>query len=119
MKFEEIQSLMNYGFTPDQIMALAIDEPIPPSEPAADPEPTPTPDPEPSPTPEPEPTPTPAPESSGLDALREEIRKLTASIQSQNIKTASIDKITDPDAETDKIMAGFIRPAFEKKEKEK
>jgi len=115
MRFEEIQSLMNYGFTPDQIMALARDEPISTPEPTPDPEPTPPPDPEPSPAPESEAPPSPAPEPSGLDELREEIRKLTASIQSQNIKTASIDKITDPDAETDKIMAGFIRPAFEKK----
>lgn len=122
MKFEEIQSLMNYGFTPDQIMALARDEPIPPPEPAPDPEPSPSPDPDcvpPAPEqelplPAPESPPAPSPE---IESLREEIKKLTATIQSQNIRTLSIDKISDPEAETDKIMAEFIRPTFEKKEK--
>jgi len=117
MKFEEIQSLMNFGFTPDQIMALARDEPIPPSEPAPDPEQNSPPDPTPSQAPEQESNPAPAPDSpTELDSLRDEIKKLTATIQSQNIKTASVDKIADPEAETDKIMAEFIRPAYEKKE---
>jgi hypothetical protein len=121
MKFEQIQSLMNYGFTPDQIIALARDEPIPPAEPAPDPEPSPSPDPVPPP-PEPEAPPAPAPESPPapspeIESLREEIKKLTATIQSQNIRTLSVDKISDPEAETDKIMAEFIRPTFEKKEK--
>lgn len=127
MKFEQIQSLMNYGFTPDQIMALARDEPIPPPEPAPDPETSPAPDPVPvPPAPEQEAPPAPAPESSPapdpgpspeIESLREEIKKLTATIQSQNIRNLSVDKISDPEVETDKIMAEFIRPSYDKKEK--
>ena len=119
MKFEQIQSLMNYGFTPDQIMALARDEPIPPPEPAPDPEPAPAPDPVPvPPAPDPEPSPAPDPKPSPeIESLREDIKKLTATIQSQNIRTLSVDKVSDPEAETDKIMAEFIRPSYEKKEK--
>lgn len=128
MKFEQIQSLMNYGFTPDQIMALARDEPIPPPEPVQDPEPSPSPDPVPvppapgqgstalPPAPESSPAPDPGP-SPEIESLREEIKKLTATIQSQNIRTLSVDKISDPEADTDKIMAEFIRPSYDKKEK--
>lgn len=127
MKFEQIQSLMNYGFTPDQIMALARDEPIPPPETAPDPESSPAPDPVPvppaperemplTPAPESPPAPDPGP-SPEIESLREEIKKLTATIQSQNIRTLSVDKISDPEADTDKIMAEFIRPSYDKKEK--
>lgn len=107
MTFEQIQTLMNYGFTVDQIMTLARDKP----------EETPQEETPQEETPPEENTPPPGnPETDTvISELRTEIENLKSSIQQNNIKTQTVETIPNSET-TENILAGIIRPVYETKE---
>ena len=122
MTYEQITSLLDRGFTPEQITMLTTSAAAP--TPAADPAPeippdNPLPDATTSgatvePTPEPAaaaPAPDPAPADNSA-AVLDAIKDLKATIQANNILTRSLDGV-DPDQKLEKAMAEFIRPSFD------
>lgn len=123
MTYEQITSLLDRGFTPEQITMLTTSGAAPTPAPDKAPEPdtgnplpddtagaTTEPTPEPAAAaPAPEPAPAPADNSAAvLDAIKD----LKATIQARNILTASTDGV-DPDQKLEKAMAEFIRPSFD------
>lgn len=123
MTYEQITSLLDRGFTPEQITMLTTSAAAP--TPVADTAPEqsstiPLPDDtaganvetttEPAAAaPAPEPAPAPADNSAAvLDAIKD----LKATIQANNILTRSMDGI-DPEQKLEKAMAEFIRPSFD------
>ena len=124
MTYEQITSLLDRGFTPEQITMLTTSAAAP--TPVADPAPeippdNPLPDATTSgatvePTPEPAaaapaPDPAPAPADNSA-AVLDAIKDLKATIQANNILTRSLDGV-DPDQKLEKAMAEFIRPSFD------
>ena len=123
MTYEQITTLLDRGFTPEQITMLTTSAAAP--TPAADPAPETPPDPLPDtttsgatvePTPEPAaaapaPDPAPAPADNSA-AVLDAIKDLKATIQANNILTRSLDGV-DPDQKLEKAMAEFIRPSFD------
>lgn len=118
MTIEQITSLVNAGFTKEEILALQNSEPVISSVPAPEPK-EPEPDPEPKKEPEPEPKkeadPEPKHEIKLEDVIKsnqevmENITKLTAAIQANAIRTAiqpqQVDNYTPEDA-----LAEIIAP---------
>lgn len=118
--FEQLQTLMNYGFTPEQIMNLSDDGTIPAAaadqEQAAAPEQASDPeqaaDPEPAEAAEQE-------EDPRINALQTEVDNLKKQLQAANIKNASIDKIPADEQSVENILAGIIRPDYKKEDSNK
>lgn len=119
--FDQIQTLMNYGFTADQIMELSRDSPSaeistdtgdPPQLP---PENQPTDPPEGDNTPDPEQAPDPA-EPSALKEIKTELENLRAAVQKNNILTKTVDSIGNDTDAVENILAGIIRPEFKKED---
>ena len=124
MTYEQINNLLDRGFTPDQITLLTTSgvPTAPESEESGDPA---NPlavspdnsnnteqDPDLAPTPAPTPDPVPAMDNTAvLDAIAD----LKKSVQAANIRTMSIDSVNS-DNQLEKAMAEFIRPSFEKGE---
>lgn len=130
MKAELLEKLLDAGFSKDEIIQLARDEPItnpeqkpdPETNPEQkpDPEPEKKPDPEQKPDQEPEKKPDPEPKADEtekrLSGIEKNISDLVKAIQLQNLKHDSF--MNNPDSledQTDKIMMGIIRPETEKK----
>ena len=115
MTYEQITSLLDKGFSPDQITMLARADPTEPEKPET-PEPE-TPEPE-QPeqenpeTPEPEKPETPEPLKAELDGVRAEMAQLRDAIQKQNILTKTIDSLGGSSEDVENILAGLIRPAL-------
>lgn len=124
MTFDQITTLLDRGFTPDQITLLTTSgTPTmpdsgeaeegasfhPQEEPPASP-----PSPVASPAPDPEPEPAPVPETSNTEIL-EAIADLKASVQRNNIRTMSMGDVSSEN-ELEKAMAEIIRPRYEKGE---
>ena len=111
MTYSEIITLTEKGFTPEQIMALA----------RADPEPVPEEHPSES-TDEsavvvvPEPAETPEDNQEVLE-LKNEIAELKKQIQTQNIKTQSVDVLPGNRETVEEVLSEFIRPPFDNKTK--
>ena len=97
--FTELETLMKYGFTAEQIMELN-------GQPA-----------EPQPEPQTEPQTESAAETETIAALRQEIADLKSTIQKQNIITKSVDTLTDNDKTVENALASLIRPPYEEKKK--
>lgn len=124
--FEQIQTLMNYGFTADQIMELSRDSPSaentndtgdPPQLP---PENQPT-DPPGGDKPAPQDPPDPAgdnspDEPSALKEIKTELQNLRAAVQKNNILTKTVDSIGNDTEAVENILAGIIRPEFKKED---
>ena len=123
MTFEQITSLLDRGFTPDQITLLSTSDGPTPSDTAdtgagADPltpapesaDNTPAADPEDN-TPAADP---PAPAVNNSEVL-DAIADLKKSIQANNIRTMSVDSV-DADNALEKAMSEIIRPSLEKGE---
>ncbi len=112
--FEQLQSLMNYGFTPEQIMSLSDDGTIPAAAPdqeqAAAPDQAATP--EQAEAQEPE-------ENPQITALQSEVENLKKQLQAANIKNASVDQISADDKSVENILAGIIRPDYKKEDSTK
>ena len=113
MTYEQIDRLLNAGFTPDQIMVLSsapADSAVPPpADPAGDE----------SPAPAPAETPDPAPESAPEPGILEEIKTgfedLKKTIQANNIKTMSVNTLPGSQESAETVLAGIIRPPFDDK----
>ena len=119
--FDQIQTLMNYGFTAEQIMELSRDSPSaentndtgdPPQLP---PENQPTDPPGGDNTPDPEQAPDPA-EPSALKEIKTELENLRAAVQKNNILTKTVDSIGNDTDAVENILAGIIRPEFKKED---
>ena len=111
MTYNEIITLTEKGFTPEQIMALA----------RADPETTPeelpsesTDDSAGEVAPEKEETPE---DNQEVMELKNEIAELKKQIQAQNIKTQSVDVLPGNRETVEQVLSEFIRPPFENKTK--
>lgn len=138
MTYEQIDRLLNAGFTPEQIMQLAsapADSAVPPPAGSAGgvpPKTEPTensgkaPEPEPVPTensqqaPEPEPAQAEnsghaAPEPGILQEIKTGFEDLKKTIQANNIKTLAVDTLPGAVDSAEKILAGIIRPPFDDK----
>ena len=127
MKLDLVEKLLDAGFSKDEIIQLARDEPIkkpdpkPDHEPKPDQEPdqepNPEPDQEPNPEPDPEPKPTVDETEKRLSGIEKNISDLVKAIQLQNLKRDSFNGNPDSlDEQTDKIMMGIIRPETERKD---
>ena len=102
MKLNDVLTLINAGFTADQIRAMD----------GGTPEPTPAPAPEPTPAPAPEPTPAPAPDDNNimqtLAGMQQNITQLTATMQAMLLKGAQTGA---PSVETTpEILAHIVNP---------
>lgn len=124
--FEQIQTLMNYGFTADQIMELSRDSPSAENtndtgdQPQLPPENQPTDSPEGDNSPDPapagdKPAPDPA-EPSALKEIKTELQNLRAAVQKNNILTKTVDSIGNDTDAVENILAGIIRPEFKKED---
>ena len=125
MKVELLEKLLDAGFSKDEIIELARDQPTQKEpEPAKNPEPAKDPDPEPANDPEPakEPEKEPVQEDTTgkrLDSIEQTIEKLIKTIQTSNVKKDSFGAGQDSlEEQTDRIMASIIRPETEKKKGE-
>ena len=87
MTYDQITSLLDRGFTPDQITTLARADPLPQ---------------------EPEPQ-EPEPENNQFAQIKAELDSLKQSIQKNNVLTKSFEKVDESNTVED-ILAGFIRP---------
>ena len=120
--FEQIQTLMNYGFTADQIMELSRDSPSAENtndtgdSPRLPPDDRPTDPPEGDNTPDPEQGPEPADEPSALKEIKAELQNLRAAVQKNNILTKTVDSIGNDTDAVENILAGIIRPEFKKED---
>lgn len=110
--FEQLQSLMNFGFTPEQIMSLSDDGTIPASAPDQAATPEPAAEPEQTEAQEPE-------ENPQITALQTEVETLKKQLQAANIKNASVDQISADDKSVENILAGIIRPDYKKEDSKK
>lgn len=120
--FDQIQTLMNYGFTAEQIMELSRDSPSaentndtgdPPQLPSED---QPTDPPEGDNSPDPEQAPDSAFEPSALKEIKAELQNLRAAVQKNNILTKTVDSIGNDTDAVENILAGIIRPEFKKED---
>lgn len=120
--FDQIQTLMNYGFTAEQIMELSRDSPSAENTndtgdpPRLPPENQPTDPPEGDNTPDPEQAPDSAEEPSALKEIKAELQNLRAAVQKNNILTKTVDSIGNDTDAVENILAGIIRPEFKKED---
>ena len=128
MNYEQISKLLDAGFTKDEIMQLARDEPLqkpgpepePLQKPGPEPEPQPGPEPEPEKKTAPEPKPQPEPDSQigdRLTSIEKSISDLMKAFQSENLKKDQIRTTAHTlEEQTDAIMASIIRPETGRKD---
>lgn len=116
MNYSEVKSLLDAGFTADEIRTM-LNNPQNPQNNSQDPEPTLAQDPEPTPTPTqaPAPDPEPAPaDDERFNQLNDTMTRILKAIQASNRNTATVNTVQpDLDTEVDKIMNGIIRPEKE------
>ena len=125
MNYEQISKLIDAGFTKDEIMQLARDEPFQKPEPEPQLGPEPGPEPEPQQGPEEktssEPEPQPEPDSQvgdRLTSIEKSIADLMKAFQAENLKKDQIRTTAQTLQEkTDAIMASIIRPETGRKDK--
>lgn len=118
LTYDQIITLSDKGFSPDQIVKLTGEElPEPSPEPAPEPEPEPSPEPEPEPSPQPSPEPSPASLSSVLqEAIKgfsAEVAEMRKALQASNIRNV-IREDTPPSESADAILAEMIHPTLKK-----
>lgn len=124
MTYEQIDRLLNAGFTPEQIMQLAsapADAVVnPPAGSAGGDQPGPVQE-ENSGHAAPEPEPAPvensvnAPDPGILQEIKTGFEDLKKTIQANNIKTLAVDTLPGAVDSAEKILAGIIRPPFDDK----
>ena len=123
MTYEQIDRLLNAGFTPEQIMQLAsapADAVVnPPAGSAGDDQPEPAQEENSVNAPEPEPAQAENSAQSAEPGILQEIKTgfedLKKTIQANNIKTMSVDTLPGSGDSAEKILAGIIRPPFDDK----
>ena len=127
MTTSEIIKLLDAGYTKDEITAMDNQEPKDDPKPEPEPKDDPKPEPEPKDDPKPEPKPKDNTDSVNAEvtALKDELSntqkqlaQLVKQMQSNNLKTASVNILPDSDLEkkTDEAMAELIRPSYERRE---
>ena len=93
MNLEEVNKLLDAGFSAafiERILAPApAPDPAPAPAPAPEPAPAPAPEPAPAPAPDPAPAPAPLPTNPELAALNQKIAELLGAVQQHNILTIS------------------------------
>lgn len=124
MTTEQIIKLIDAGYTKDEISAMLVNQEQQQFPADQQPEPEHTADQQPEPEqPEPANTDSVNAEVSALrDELsntRQQLAQLVKQMQSNNLKTASVNILPDSDLEkkTDDAMAELIRPSYERREK--
>ena len=117
MTTSEIIKLLDAGYTKDEITAMDNQEPKD--------DPKPEPEPKDDPKPEPKPKDNTDSVNAEVTALKDELSntqkqlaQLVKQMQSNNLKTASVNILPDSDLEkkTDEAMAELIRPSYERRE---
>lgn len=121
LTYEQIITLSDKGFSPDQIVKLTGEEiPEPSPEPEPEPSPEPAQEPEPEPTPQPSPEPSPASLSSVLqEAIKgfsAEVAEMRKALQASNIRNV-IREDNPPSQTADNILAEMIHPTINKEVK--
>ena len=102
MKPELLEKLLDAGFTKEEIFRLARDEPAPTQEPATTQEPA---------------AAAPDKTADALNGLAKVVEELKKAVQAKNVVSDSFGSPEESlETQTDKIMAGIIRPEHEKKE---
>lgn len=122
LTYDQIITLSDKGFSPDQIVKLTGEElpeptPKPEPEPSPEPQPGPSPEPQPGPSPEPQPEPSPASLSSVLNeaikGFTAEVAEMKKALQASNIRT--VIREDDPHTKSaDDILAEMIHPTLNK-----
>lgn len=117
MNINEVVTLLNAGFTREEILAMtSTPEPAPAPEPVPAPAPAPEPVPAPVPAadaPEPAPAPVPITGVQAWDALMNEIVSLRQAVQAGNRYSAQQPENKPPDGEA--VLANIIKPVKGKK----
>ena len=116
MNYSEVKSLLDAGFTVDEIRGMMGSNPQNPQD-FPQPEPEQQPEQQPEPDTAAQPTTPPAPEQDEkFSQLSQSIEKLIKTIQVSNLQSRSFDSPVTPDInkQVDSIMAGIIRPEHEK-----
>ena len=120
LTYDQIITLTDKGFSPDQIVKLTgeeIPEPAPETPPKPEPETKPEPAPETPPEPETKPEPTNnSPSSDLLEALKgfsAEVAEMKKALQASNIRTVIREDIP-PSKSADDILAEMIHPTLNK-----
>ena len=113
MNYSEVRSLLDAGFTVDEIRGMMGSNPQNPQD---NPQPEPEQQPEPDTAAQPTTQPTPEQEEK-FSQLSQSIEKLIKTIQFSNLQSRSFDSPVTPDInkQVDSIMAGIIRPEHENK----
>ena len=121
MTIDDILKLVNAGYTREEIDKM---QQAPGNNPDPDPGPGPDPDPGPDPGPDPDPGNDPG-SNQELEQLRQELtqtqtelKNLVKQMQSNNLKTASVNIVPDDDLakKTDAALAELIRPTIKKED---
>ena len=123
MTIDDVLKLVNAGYTREEIDKM---QQAPGNDPGSGPDPDPDPDPGPGPDPDPDPNPDNDPGSNQeLEQLRQELtqtqtelKNLVKQMQSNNLKTASVNIVPDDDLakKTDAALAELIRPTIKKED---
>lgn len=129
MTTSEIIKLLDAGYTKDEISALLVNQELIPVDPQpeqpADPQPEQPGEQQPEPEQPEEPADNTDSVKAEVSALRDELSntqkqlaRLVKQMQSNNLKTASVNILPDSDLEkkTDEAMAELIRPSYERRE---
>lgn len=116
MNYSEVKSLLDAGFTVDEIRGMMGSNPQNSQD---NPQPEPEQLPEPDTVVQPVPQPTPEQEEK-FSQLSQSIEKLIKTIQVSNLQNRSFDSPAVPDInkQVDSIMAGIIRPEHENKKED-
>ena len=121
MTYDQIDRLLNAGFTPEQIMQLSSAPAGSSENPAPDPAGDEPPEVKPAETPAPDleekparlPDPGPSPEPGILQEIKTGFEDLKKTIQANNIKTMSVNSLPGSADSAETVLAGIIRPPFD------
>lgn len=117
---DKILTLINKGYTKEEITAILnpVPTPAPVPAPAPTPAPAPAPDPVPAPTPAPSPTPAPAPDMAAiLGAINQMGSNIVTALQRSQLGGAYIPGQPDPNADPMAAVTAAIINPYEKEDK--
>lgn len=113
LTYDQIITLSDKGFSPDQIVKLTGEEI---TEPAPEPQPEPSPEPEPKPEPEPSPASLSSVLNEAIKGFTAEVAEMKKALQASNIRTVSREDDL-PIKSADDILAEMIHPTINKEVK--
>ena len=112
MNRDEINFLLQAGYTVSEIMNMSAGnpDPEPAPAPAPEPEPAPAPAPEPAPAPTPAPAPEPAlPVDPGYSDMTRKLDELISVIRAGNLHNGNF-HVPDPQNSVDQVLANIVNP---------